>query len=753
MLRRSFGKKIVGFILALCMAIPAFSFPVAVTAVTTDDSPSQSAKDYGLMDTTQEGLILHAWDWSFNNIKANMERIARAGFTSVQVSPIQQAKEATYGRPNEMWWILYQPCCFQIDDTGNSALGTKADFEAMCAEAHKYGIHVIVDVVANHLGNQGGYDKSYAIPPDIREDDECWHPEGFRDINYGDRYSITHGSISGLPDLNTENPKIQNYVKGFLRECIDAGADGFRFDAAKHIGLPSEGSDFWPNVLNDARSYYSDKGAFGELYAYGEILNETGGPSISEYTQLMSVTDNQTGNDIRKNVAGHNAAGAASSNYKKGAAADKTVLWAESHDTYQNAERESTDVSDSDINKTWALVASRNDATALYYARTDGYRNGMMGDVISTQCFSDEVSAINAFHNFFNGQSEHIESSEGIAYNERGTSGVILVNCKGDSANVDVKAYQMADGVYTDQISGNSFTVSGGRIKGQIGSTGIAVVYGAINMPFVKVSLNSGTYMAAKDDALSVDLSLVNATEGTYSINNGPEIKFTEDTTLTLGKGVDYGVEIKLTVTAYDENGPAQPQNYTYIKSDPDAVQRIYFDNKSYGWDEVYVYVYYSGSTFFENNNWPGIKMTLDEATGYYVYEVPESLKFGLAMFSDGTDNPEKRYPANQEPGLELNGNSMIFSENHNWDIYDPYHETDPKRYMLGDIDGNEKINLLDALYTQKYALGLYDMSEIQLLAANVDNSSSIDLLDAIYIQKYALNDKSGLPIGEWRTA
>ena len=45
--------------------------------------------------------------------------------------------------------------------------------------------------------------------------------------------------------------------------------------------------------------------------------------------------------------------------------------------------------------------------------------------------------------------------------------------------NVSVKANRMTDGTYKDQITGNTFRVSGGTITGRIGSTGIAVVYNA----------------------------------------------------------------------------------------------------------------------------------------------------------------------------------------------------------------------------------------------------------------------------------
>ena len=171
-------RRAAGIFLSLATAMTAYAgFGIV------DSSPVSmnvnAAYDYGLVDTCQEGVILHAWQWSFNNIKANMQKIAEAGYTSIQPSVIQQAKESTKGKTNSMWWVYYQPANFTIDDTGNSALGTKTEFAEMCEEAHKYGIHIIVDVVANHLGNQSAYDISNAVPADIRNDASCWHSTNF----------------------------------------------------------------------------------------------------------------------------------------------------------------------------------------------------------------------------------------------------------------------------------------------------------------------------------------------------------------------------------------------------------------------------------------------------------------------------------------------------------------------------------------------------------------------------------------------
>lgn len=587
-------KKTLSLIVTLCMAVSIFVLPAVPVNAAVEYTEPAAAADYGLADSVQEGVILHAWNWSFNNIKAQMKTIAESGYTAIQTSPIQIAKENTKNVSVGNWWVFYQPAGFTIDNTGGSALGNKADFKAMCDEAHKYGIRIIVDVVANHLGNRTDWtnlcDRAYQYEPEIANN-WLFHNEGNQ--HDGNAYNVVKGQI-GMPDLRTEDSRVQNRVISFLKECIDNGADGFRWDAAKHIETPDDGangSQFWPNVLNAAKSYYASKGTYDELYNYGEILNTPGsGRSYGSYTKYMSITDNTTGNNIRSAVAGGNASGAATPHYNTGQSASKIVLWAESHDTYSNESRESTGVSDANINKAWAMVGSRNGATALYYARSRGYRGGTLGNIESTQWKSKEVTAVNQFHNYFSGESEYLASSGSIAYNERGTSGVVLVNVSGNSASVNVKANKMKDGTYTDQISGNTFTVSGGQIKGQIGSTGIAVVYNAVTEPKNTVSPEDGKF-TFRTDTLKVSLGLSNATSGTYQIDNGAVQTYRGDTTVTIGKNVPVNTEITLKVTATDGAATTE-ETYTFFKKDPNAVTRVYFDNSQEGWSQVYCYIY-----------------------------------------------------------------------------------------------------------------------------------------------------------------
>ena len=57
--------------------------------------------------------------------------------------------------------------------------------------------------------------------------------------------------------------------------------------------------------------------------------------------------------------------------------------------------------------------------------------------------------------------------------------------------------------------------------------------------------------------------------------------------------------------------------------------------------------------------------------------------------------------------------------------------------YTLGDIDGNEDVDILDANLAVKYCAELVTFTETQSLAADVDGNEDVDILDANLIVKY----------------
>lgn len=450
-------------------------------------------------ETVQGSAILHCFDWSYNTIKANLADIAKAGYTAVQTSPVQQPKDYSAELTDNagQWWKLYQPLGFRIAPTVNNAatswLGTKDELTSLCSEAENYGIKVIVDIVANHLGNitDGGYTLSDGTPnlsqqvEDHLKKAEYFHSEtqGIDYNNYTDRYNITHRHMN-MPDLNTGHPYIQNQVLSLLNECIDCGVDGFRFDAAKHIEVPGdpEGtrSDFWPTVINGAKSHAAEKGV--TLFIYGEALDSLG-TALENYTQFMALTDNGTGNAARQNTVSGNAGGLANYVYYKGTSARDSVLWAESHDNYLNDH--TNEISNENIVKTWAIVGARADSTSLFFARPSQVMGTANAD--DTTWKSTEVKEINKFKNYFNGTSEYLSSENNVAYIERGTTGMVISKLNG-TGSVELTVHRMKDGTYTDHVSGNTFTVANGKITGTVGGFGVAVIYNSDQTPIDYIS-------------------------------------------------------------------------------------------------------------------------------------------------------------------------------------------------------------------------------------------------------------------------
>lgn len=472
------NKKFVSIVLSLCMVLSCIALG-GFSSLAAGTDPQ---------DDIQGSSVLHCFNWSYNAIKANLQEIKNAGYTAVQTSPVQPPKDynASWTDQSGQWWKLYQPIDICIAD-GNTWLGTKAELKSLCDAAENMGIKVIVDIVANHMANvNDSYGNqmnniSSQVNSYWRNNSDFWHINWDWANDDNNRYTMTMGSI-GEPDLNTGNSEVQNAFKNLLIDCINQGVDGFRFDAAKHIELPTDsgyGSQFWPTVINGSQSSTSNN-----IYYYGEILNGCG-TSISNYTKYMSVTDTYSSDSILVAANNGNASGMANSSYSTGAAPNKAVLWVESHDTYMGNTgsagiKNTSSISDSTIVKAWAMVGSRANSTSLFFARP----NSKMGYASSNTTWkSTAVAEVNKFKNYFEGTSEYLASYNNIAYNERGTTGVVLVNATGTTASVSVPAHKMQSGTYKDAITGNTFKVSNGTISGNIGSTGVAVVYNTGSEP------------------------------------------------------------------------------------------------------------------------------------------------------------------------------------------------------------------------------------------------------------------------------
>lgn len=507
-----------------------------------------------LPEKISDGPILHAFCWKFKDIENNLESIKDSGFRSVQISPVQQPKSG-----GAQWWAFYQPLSFSIAD--NSTLGTKAELTSLCDKAEKLGISIIADLVLNHMANINDNELEGDGTPKVNPDVAKYEPYIYEHRNDYSGLTFHHAKNSGsetqyygfgnLPDLNTANPKVQERALSLMKECIDVGIDGFRFDAAKHIETSKDrryASNFWNNTLEVAKEYYKAKTG-NDLYAYGEVLGVPQDSDIQNYEELMSVTcDGYIGN-FNSGISSNspNPQRIVDASYGKAGNASQFVTWAESHDTFTSS---TTHINANRLLKQWAIIASRKSSVPLFLARpNDNLEVAKIGDYM----FEDSrVAAINLFHDRFTSSDEFQKASGNFYINERvneSGKGAVVVDCA-SKGNGEVIFDKLGTGVYYDQLTGNKVTVYNGKAKINFDQCGVAVLTMSKNNPAVTFTFSSrgGAFAGSK----TVTLKVKNALTATYSINDGTPVSFTNEVTIKLS---DYAVNKKVSIEVKANNG------------------------------------------------------------------------------------------------------------------------------------------------------------------------------------------------------
>ena len=777
------AKRLISVLLTLVMVLSC-AVVMGVTPVAAEDAEvnyNEYAKfqefikpenNYGLESTINEGKILQAWNWSYANAIELMETVAEQGFTSIQISPPNEIKMPTKGikvcesavngvAPNG-WWMFYQPAGFQLNESEDNALGTKDEFIEMCKVAKQYGVKIVVDAVINHMGTDDTHEAVYnntSTDPMDHVNERAWEFERelleakafhspwvemtYKENEWQHSYyeieeDLTQHCTSGLPDLATELPLVQETIYDYLEELILAGAEGFRFDAAKHIETKHDtyfASAFWENTLLKLRKEYPDI----ECYAYGEILNKCGdGRPFSEYTELMDVTDSSSYWGIKDAVVNNGNSGNAFPYYKsEKEGADPTTVnftkenviqWNESHDTYIDGGTSALTVQQR--NKIWALTAARQEITGVYFARPDDRTganraaiekicaNITLGDANLTSWTNPEVAAVNQFDNYFGDASEYNKTIDKVAMIERGGLGATLVNLSGTTKDVNRKVYTLSDGAYIDAITGNEFYVLDGVLTGTIGSTGIACIYYAEDVAPVFPELPTDPW--------------------------------------------DYDEFV-------DESFPTL-QGYNTV---------VYSQSNSSNWSSVYYYCWVEGTDDCEFS-WPGRNMKFARVNDYgekqWVAYVP--VEYNCYIINNGQGGG-----SNQTIDLKVEGNMGMYMQDTSgpegkWTIgtWDPtFFDITPKPSttpsesetetettlptetvpstpevagLLGDADGDEVVNIKDATTIQKNLAGLA-VSKFVEEAADANGDDKVDIKDATAIQKWIAGLLNDSPIGK----
>ncbi len=437
-------------------------------------------------DAYNTGTILHAWSWNFPEIAKNMQKIADAGFTMVQTSPVQEcffpegsSKKLFDAEGNEgQWYYYYQPTAWKI---GNQIVGSREQMKEMMDSAAKYNIDIIVDVLPNHTA----FDVDAVSDEFVKAvggRDKLYHSQGLTPVqDYNDRFQCTLWGSGALPDVNTENPDFQKYYMEFVNDLLSLGVKGFRYDTAKHIGVHSDPvdtasgvkeNDFW-DVATGRKAVKGVKLAvpYDDLFVYGEVLQDKNVPE-EEYADYFGQTASSYGHVLREVLDKGNALGSDIINWHHRAAPEYLTTWVESHDTYCNA-HESAHLTDDQIRTAWVFLTARQNGTPLFFSRPAGstrknyWGDNVLGKAGNDEFFHPEVAAVNKFRQAMDGQKEQIEVSPNgeVLLVNRGKKGAALVNLSTVANAVDLPT-SLPNGTYRDQVYGKEFKVKGGKLTG-----------------------------------------------------------------------------------------------------------------------------------------------------------------------------------------------------------------------------------------------------------------------------------------------
>ncbi len=551
-----------------------------------------------LPENAQDGLTLHAFNWTYEEVRTNLKDIKEAGFKNVLLMPVQQPKSN-----GSAWWAFYQPLSFSIGD--KSPLGSKEELERLCKEAEELGICILADLVLNHMANDGDKAIEEDGTPTVCVDVEEYEPLLYRNRNEDvDGIGVTfhHNVKAGgtgsetqvyqygnLPDLDTANPYVQERVLSLMKECIDVGIDGFRFDAAKHIETekdPDYASDFWDNTLEVAKEYYKEKTG-KELYAYGEILSLPYGRPLSYYTDHMLVTDDGFVSSFRNAMVKKDPSLILNASLKMDDTT-RLIAWVESHDEYISS---NTHYSDARVAKYWSVIAVTKGLGGLYLSRpSDDLMVGKLGSL----AFENEgVAAVNRFHNRFYNADTYASVDDVYYVNEKvldDDCGALIISTKEvDASEVNVKVPHLESGNYYDNLSGKKVLVHEGVAHITFDESGMAILTKNNNIhPQVVVSDISEYFVDDKE----ITIEVKNAEEAYYYLNNDKnnKVNITDNASFNLKDNI-LNDEVILNIYAKNGNNVVEKEiNYKKIEVSQTSFTILNLDAKYLNDYELYIW-------------------------------------------------------------------------------------------------------------------------------------------------------------------
>lgn len=157
-------------------------------------------------------------------------------------------------------------------------LGTMEEFEELCRKAHELGMHVMLDGVFSHTGEDSIYFNDYGHYPEkgASQGTDSKYYDWYTFEHFPDKYRCWWG-FKNLPEVRKDNPEYQHFMfndqDGIVPTWIRRGACGWRLDVADELPM-----DFLRKLRQAAKKAKRDAVVLGEVWedasnkvAYGEM--------------------------------------------------------------------------------------------------------------------------------------------------------------------------------------------------------------------------------------------------------------------------------------------------------------------------------------------------------------------------------------------------------------------------------------------------------------------------------------------------
>ena len=240
------------------------------------DGTSDEEERRGLWDRgDREGLYDKTWmEWGKywgGNLQGIIEKIdylKALGVTAVWLSPLfEQVDDMQFDRaPMHGYWTKdfkrINPRFLRQGDS--KSIASSVTLKELVGALHSAGIKLVLDVVCNHSspdinGSKGVVYDDGRLLADFNDDVNDFYYHHAEISDWEDEFQLIHGEMMGLATFNEQNIEFRNYIKGAVKEWLDAGVDALRVDTLKHMPIW-----FWQEFTTDMQAHKPGLFVFGE---------------------------------------------------------------------------------------------------------------------------------------------------------------------------------------------------------------------------------------------------------------------------------------------------------------------------------------------------------------------------------------------------------------------------------------------------------------------------------------------------------